>query len=100
VGKIEPTPPAPEPNVGWPYVPFSDATIELLIADSKQIVTLTHPDDHGRFQFPKVAIGEYVLRAKYKGYDDVCSLKFQINSEDVTEVTLSMHPHGHVDYCM
>jgi hypothetical protein len=100
VGTMQPTPRAAEPNVHWPYVPFTQATIQLLIASSKQVVTSTHPDDHGRFQFPKIAIGEYVLRAKYEGYDDVFSVKFQINSEDVTEVTLSMLPHGEVNFCM
>lgn len=110
VGRIQPKPPAPKPIMTWPsapkplatwpYIPFSQATVELLKADTKQLVASTHADVHGKFEFTGIAIGEYVLRAKYKGYYDALSVKFQINRQDVTEVVVPMAAPGETTVCM
>jgi len=102
VGTIQPKPPKPEPNVEWhwPNVPLPEATIDVLRVGSDQVVASTHPDFHGKFEFTGLATGEYVLRAKYKGYDDERSVKFQITSEDVTEITMQMMPQGELIVCM
>jgi hypothetical protein len=110
VGRIQPIPPAPEPIVTWPsapeppatwpYVPFSQATVELLKAESDQVVASTHPNIHGEFEFSGLAIGEYLLRVRYKGYADALSAKFQITSEDVTTVMVPMQPQGEITVCM
>jgi hypothetical protein len=101
VGTLLPMPPRPEPNVDWhwPLVPYSQATIEVLKDGSDQAVMSTHPDAHGKFEFTGLAIGKYVLRAKYQGYYDEQSVKFQITREDVTEVTMRMMPQGEVTVC-
>lgn len=102
LGIIQPMLPIPEPNVDWrlPTVPFSEATIEVLKVGSDQVVASTHPDVHGKFEFTGLEVGEYILRAKYKGYHDERSMKFQITREDVTEVTMQMIPEGQVIVCM
>jgi hypothetical protein len=109
VGRIQPSPPAPEPVVTWPsapqppatwpYVPFSQATVELLKVDGNQVVASTHPNIHGEFEFTGLQIGAYVLRARYKGYADALSAKFQITSEDVTTVMVPMQPQGEITIC-
>jgi hypothetical protein len=82
-------------------VPFSEATVELLKADGEQVVASTHPDSQGKFEFAGIAVGEYVLRAKYKGYYDTVSTKFQITSEDVAEVVMPMGgPDDKFEVCM
>lgn len=110
VGRIQPKPPAPEPVMTWPsapkppatwpYVPFSRATVELLSAGTNHVVASTHPDVHGRFKFTGIAVGEYVLRAKYKGYYDALSVKFEINRQDVTDVAMPMVAPGETAVCM
>jgi hypothetical protein len=101
VGTLLPMPPKPEPNEDShsPLVPYSQATIEVLKDGSDQVVTSAHPDAHGKFEFTGLAIGKYVLRAKYQGYYDEQSVKFQITREDVTEVTIWMMPQGEVTVC-
>jgi hypothetical protein len=102
VGTIQPKLSKPEPNVDrqWPNVPLSEATIDVLRVGSDQVVASTHPDFRGKFEFTGLATGEYVLRAKYKGYDDERSVKFQITREDVTEITMQMMSHGELIVCM
>lgn len=102
VGIIQPKPPKPEPDVDShrPNVPLSEATIDVLRVGSDQVVASTHPDLHGKFEFTGLATGEYVLRAKYKGYDDERSVRFQITGEDVTEITMQMMPQGELIVCM
>lgn len=101
VGTIQPEPPKPEPNVDWHWLPpLSEATIDVLRVGSDQVVASTHPDALGRFEFTGLATGEYVLRAKYKGYDDERSVKFQITREDVTEITMQMMSQGELIVCM
>lgn len=106
MGFIQPRPPAPEPEeiwlpkVTWPYIPFSQATIELLKFNSSKVVATTHPDARGNFEFNGITNGEYILRAKYQGYYDNVSVKFQVTSEDVSEVTMHMQPLGEITVCM
>jgi Carboxypeptidase regulatory-like domain len=91
-GAMQPVPPKPEPNVDWPWTPFSSATVEILRASSNQVVASVHPDDYGRFQFSGLEMGEYSLRVSYGGYHEVRSENFQINAEDVTKVTVHVFP--------
>jgi uncharacterized surface anchored protein len=100
VGEMHPLPPKPEPNVDWPGTPFSDATVEILRADSDQVVASMHPDVHGRFQYKGLAIGQYLVRVAYAGYHDSTSVRFEINSEDVTKVVISVVPLGGDIVCM
>ena len=100
VGAIQPIPPKPEANVVWPYIPFSDATVDVLKIGSDEVVASKHPDIHGKFAFTGLPPGEYTLRAKYKGYYDRRSVKFQVTAEDVTQVTMQMIPQGEVILCM
>jgi uncharacterized surface anchored protein len=99
-GEMHPMPPKPEPNVDWPGTPFSDATVEILKADSDQVVASMHPDVHGKFQFKGLAIGQYLVRVAYAGYHDSTSVRLEINSEDVTKVMISMVPLGGEIVCM
>jgi len=100
VGEMHPLPPEPEPNVDWPGTPFSDATVEISRADSDQVVASMHPDVHGRFQYKGLAIGQYLVRVAYAGYHDSTSVRFEINSEDVTKVVISVVPLGGDIVCM
>lgn len=99
VGVIEPMPPTPEPNVAWPYIPFSEAIIEVLKAENDLVVVSTHPDDRGKFEFARLAVGEYRIRAKCKGYFDESSVKFEITREDVTKVTIQLIPQDNSIVC-
>jgi carboxypeptidase family protein len=99
VGVMQPTPPKAEPNVSWPETPFSKATVEIFKVGGDQVVASTHPDDHGKFRFSSLAVGDYTLKVTYVGYNDEHSVKFQITKEDVTEVMISMLPKGEVTVC-
>jgi hypothetical protein len=99
VGVMQPMPPKAEPNVSWPETPFSKAAAEVFKVGSDQVVASTHPDDHGKFRFNGLALGDYTLRMSYVGYKDERSVKFQITKEDVTEVTIPMIPQGEVNLC-
>jgi len=102
IGAIQPKRTRPEPNVDWRSAipPYSEATIDVLKSDSGQAVASTHADAHGKFQFSGLSPGEYVLRAKFAGYGDAQSVKFQIMREDVVEITMPMTPNDEVTLCM
>ena len=102
IGTIQPKSTKPEPNVDSPSAipPYSEATIDVVKPDSGQVVASTHPDAHGRFQFIGLSPGEYVLRAKFAGYSDAQSVKFQILREDVVEIKMPMTPNDEVTVCM
>ena len=90
------------PKRTWfgPIYLISDATVDVLKIGSDEVVASKHPDIHGKFAFTGLPPGEYTLRAKYKGYYDRRSVKFQVTAEDVTQVTMQMIPQGEVILCM
>lgn len=110
VGRIQLVGPEPEPAVlwpspskpaaSWPYVPFSQATVEVLKPGGDQVIASAHPDDQGKFEFTGLEVGEYVLKARYKGCQDGLTETFQITKEDVADVTIPLVALGRVDVCM
>ena|ERR1700723_1226653 len=102
IGAIQPGPPRTESNVDWRSTipPYSHATIDVLKAGSYEVVASTHPDASGKFQFTGLTPGEYVLKAKFAGYNDTKSVKFRIMREDVVKVIVPMAPNDEVTVCM
>jgi Carboxypeptidase regulatory-like domain len=96
VGVIRLDVPMAEPNVDWRSTipPYSQATIELLKAGSDEIVASTHPDTIGNFQFTRLTVGEYVLKAKLAGYYERKSVKFRVMREELVKAMMTMTPYG------
>jgi hypothetical protein len=100
-GVIEPMPRKAEPNVDWrtSMPPSTSAIIDLVRLDGGSLIASTHPDEHGRFKFTSLPPGEYLLRSKLPGYDDMQTTSFQVMREDVTLVRIPMSPVGEEPSC-
>lgn len=70
------------------------AQVVLMKAKSDEVMASTTSNSHGEFVLNDIEPGEYVLRARQKGYHEAASRPFWVTRKNVTRVSLVLFEEG------